>query len=42
MATGRFSCLVVSPSPDKMIIVGGYRSSLYESVDDVEECIVTQ
>ena len=36
MATGRFMCLVVSPSPDKIIIVGGYES------DIVEECIVTQ
>ena len=36
MATGRFRCLVVSPSPDKIIIVGGLLS------DTVEECIVTQ
>ena len=35
-ATGRSSCLVVSPLPDKIIIVGGYGS------DIVEECIVTQ
>ena len=41
MATGRERCLVVSPSPDKIIIVGGY-VSLFESVDIVEECIVTQ
>ena len=41
MATGRFWCLVVSPSPDKIIIVGGYGSS-YVPVDIVEECIVTQ
>ena len=36
MATVRESCLVVSPSPDKIIIVGGLLS------DTVEECIVTQ
>ena len=41
MATGRSQCLVVSPSPDKIIIVGGYVSR-FESVDIVEECIVTQ
>ena len=39
MATGRSSCLVVSPSPDKMVIVGG-AVSFFESVDIVEECIV--
>ena len=33
MATGRSSCLVVSPSPDKIIIVGG-------DGNIVEECIV--
>ena len=36
MATGRWSCLVVSQSPYKIIIVGGSWS------DIVEECIVTQ
>ena len=41
MATGRFRCLVVSPSPEKIIIVGG-KVSRFESVDIVEECIVTQ
>ena len=35
MATGRSRCLVVSPSSDKIIIVGGWN-------DIVEECIVTQ
>ena len=35
MATGRWRCLVVSPSPDKIIIVGGWNNI-------VEECIVTQ
>ena len=36
MATGRNRCLVVSPSPDKIIIVGGY-GALNEIV---EECTV--
>ena len=40
MATGRFRCLVVSPSPDKIIIVGGEVSHFSHSVDIVEECIV--
>ena len=35
MATGRERCSVVSPSPDKIIIVGGWNYI-------VEECIVTQ
>ena len=39
MATGRYGCLVVSPSPDKIIIVGG-DVSLFKPVDIVEECIV--
>ena len=42
MATGRFRCLVVSPSPDKIIIVGGYISLFSLSLNIVEECIVTQ
>ena len=33
MSSGRSSCLVVSPSPDRMMIVGGWGHS-------VEECIV--
>ena len=37
MATGRYSCLVVSPSPEKITIVGGHDGS-----DIVEECIVSQ
>ena len=40
MTTGRWRCLVVGPSPDKIIIVGG-KVSLDEIVDTVEECIVT-
>ena len=35
MATGRWNCLVVNPSSDKIIVVGGLGS------DIVEECIVT-
>ena len=35
MSSGRLSCLVVTPSPDKMMIVGG-RGAL----DSVEECVV--
>ena len=38
MSSDRRECLVVSPSPDRMMIVGG-RSSLF-SLDSVEECIV--
>ena len=37
MASGRCHCLVVSPSPDKIIIVG----NSFKSIDDVEECFVT-
>ena len=39
MASGRCHCLVVSPSPDKIIIVGGWKN-LLKSIDDVEECFV--
>ena len=35
MCSNRYDCLVVSPSPDRMMIVGGYRAQ-----DNVEECIV--
>ena len=44
MASGRCYCLVVSPSPDKIIIVGGLENPLLlqpTSKDDVEECFVT-
>ena len=34
MSSGRERCLVVSPSPDKMMIVGGYGEA------SVEECVV--
>ena len=35
MSSGRVNCLVVSPSPDKMMIVGG-------GTDSVEECVVLE
>ena len=34
MSSGRWRCLVVTPSPDKMMIVGG------DAKDSVEECVV--
>ena len=37
MSSGRRDCLVVSPSPDRMMIVGGVGAGL---LDNVEECIV--
>ena len=40
MASRRYYCLVVSPSPDKIIIVGGLENS-FQSIDEVEECFVT-
>ena len=39
MSSGRSRCLVVTPSPDKMMIVGGYGAN-YQSLDSVEECVV--
>ena len=38
MSSGRWLCLVVSPSPDKMMIVGGEGG--YTTLDSVEECVV--
>ena len=40
MAGGRGYCLVVSPSPDKIIIVGGLQENPLLPIDDVEECFV--
>ena len=44
MSSCRSECLVVSPSPDRMMIVGGLRTVLslssLDSVETVEECIV--
>ena len=38
MSSGRLRCLVVSPSPDKMMIVGGWKGFI--AVNIVEECVV--
>ena len=38
MSSNRDMCLVVSPSPDRMMIVGGY--GYYRAKDSVEECVV--
>ena len=38
MATGRSWCLVASPSPDKIIIVGGHGA--HSRSQDIEECVV--
>ena len=38
MSYGRSECLVVSPSPDKMMIVGGYAG--VSPLNIVEECVV--
>ena len=43
MSSNRLKCLVVSPSPDRMMIVGGFRTGgLFsrDSIETVEECIV--
>ena len=40
MARGRCNCLVVSPSPDKIIIVGGRcRPYVTDTLNTVEECV---
>ena len=39
MASDRLICLVASPSPDRIIIVGGYDAD-YRQLDSVEECAV--
>ena len=42
MSSRRCYCLVVSLSPDKIIIVGGREYPLHlQSIDDVEECFIT-
>ena len=40
MSSGRMECLVVSPSPDKMMIVGGGGGVFGVTTDSVEECVV--
>ena len=37
MSSGRYWCLVASPSPDKMVVVGGYGASY--RLDSVEVCV---
>ena len=39
MASNRYLCLVASPSPDRIIIVGGVGTD-YGAIDNVEECAV--
>ena len=40
MSSGRCRCLVASPSPDKMVVVGGCASSFWGSqLDSVEVCV---
>ena len=38
MSSGRRLCLVASPSPDKMVVVGGYDAS-FTQLDSVEVCV---
>ena len=43
MSSSRMMCLVVSPSPDKMMIVGGRSRGVFSAItDSVEECVVVQ
>ena len=39
MSSGRYLCLVASPSPDKMVVVGGWDASGYSASDSVEVCV---
>ena len=40
MTSGSFMCLAVSPSPDRILIVGGYgEDSGCGALDSVEECV---
>ena len=40
MASGRWECLVASPSPDKMVVVGGRGANVLTQIDSVEVCVV--
>ena len=40
MSSGRWECLVASPSPDKMVVVGGRGANVLTQVDSVEVCVV--
>ena len=43
MSSDREWCLVVSPSPNRMMIVSGLRGGVIGvTTDSVEECIVVQ
>ena len=42
MSSERRECLVVSPSPDKIMIVGGCEWRRGVQMDSVEECVVVQ
>ena len=42
MSSRRCWCLVVSPSPDKMMIVGGQGDTASSRLDSVEECVVVK
>ena len=37
MSSGRYLCLVASPSPDKMVVVGGVGA--FTPLDSVEVCV---
>ena len=39
MSIGRRKCLVASPSPDKMVVVGGVGASAFTPLDSVEVCV---
>ena len=38
LVVGIYWCLVVNPSPDKMIIVGGYGG--WQALNIVDECVI--
>ena len=39
MSSGRHRCLVASPSPDKMVVVGGVDANGFTTLDSVEVCV---
>ena len=39
MSSGRRKCLVASPSPDKMVVIGGLGANGYTPLDSVEVCV---
>ena len=38
MSSKRFSCLIVAPSPKNLMIVGGFKNNVIDTLDIVEEC----